>query len=184
MAGELQVEPTRHGYHPIVLPSRRYRSQIQRMGALDTNYLELSARRKLSTEATRPNYNLRIMVGHTNFISSLHTRLLVTAQEVFGERLATELIAVDRELEVEDGIGCGILDCRQGDGMGVGDESWRYDDEDKEYCEEADIEESQEYVECEIPADHWFALLAGLAAKPKGVRIECRSQKASKQSDT
>ena len=97
---------------------------------METYMLAQAAQRKLSTEASRPNQDLRIIVGHANFIDSLHMHLRDKAGEILGtsaaaateDRRTTEAVIV-RELEVEDDAGDDASDCRYGGGTGHGDDS-------------------------------------------------------------
>ncbi|KAI9767823.1 MAG: hypothetical protein M1839_004337 [Geoglossum umbratile] len=162
------------------------------MSVTDTYSLALTARRKLSAEASRPNHDLRIMVGHAKIIDVLRAHLRDTSEGLSSVRtaaaaeegLATEVV-VARELEVDDDVRDDASDHRYGGGTGDSDDSWRTcyneysgdeddddEDEDKEdYEDEAEDEESRGYdkaykdEDCEIPTYHWLASLTLLAAK-------------------
>lgn len=78
----------------ITAPGRR-----QSLSVAETCYLAQTTRRKLSSEVSRPDHDLRVLVGHANFLDSLMIELAEANQEQASESIppVKEVITVSQE---------------------------------------------------------------------------------------
>ncbi|KAK4466757.1 hypothetical protein QBC42DRAFT_63581 [Cladorrhinum samala] len=103
---------TTQTYHPSAAPSPFKLRSAQKMSIAQTYFLAHKARAKLSSEAGRPDHNLRLLVGHANLLDSLMLDLAEAEREqemwfhqsVRGASQTTTTSSEDRHIQWADNV--------------------------------------------------------------------------------